>query len=514
MRSEERESMPALPAAPAAAGRPSPPAGSVLIPAAGSARRMRGEDKLLRRIGGTAQIRRIALGALATGWPVIVTLPAGDHARRAALAGLEVTLLEVADHAEGMAASLRHGAGAARGRALMVVPADMPDLTGEDLAKLCRKHGDMPQAILRATSLGQPGHPVLFPADLVAGIEQLSGDTGAFPLLSRHADRVAPVPLPGERAVRDLDTPADWAAWEAASRQDRGFRPGAGIVPDPLADLLRKPGDAVIAVITGVDGPSRRNPGTLMCLFPDGTASGNLTNGCIEADLALHAQAVLRSGRPLRLRYGKGSPFFDIRLPCGGGLDIGLFPLRDRTAVEDAAFVLQGRAAVWLALAPDGTMRLAPAGPGGWTGGTFVLPLVPEPQAMIFGDGLEAETLARLFHAAGFPHMLVTDGGPEALCLADPRTAIVTLYHDHEKELDILAQALRGPAFYVGAQGSRRVNDARMLRLRDAGLSGTQIARLHAPVGAIPSTRDPRSLAVSVLAEVVSASLRLAAPLP
>jgi xanthine dehydrogenase accessory factor len=471
--------MPALPAALTAAG-------SVLIPAAGGARRMLGEDKLLRRIDGIAQIRRIALNALATGWPVIVTLPEGNRARRAALAGLEVTLLEVADHAEGMAASLRRGAGAARGGALMVVPADMPDLTGEDLARLCRRHGDMPQAILRATSLGRPGHPVLFPSDLVAGIGQLSGDTGASPLLARHADRVTRVPLPGERALRDLDTPADWAAWETARGQEQGFQPGTGIVPDPLADLLDRTGEAVIAIITGVEGPSYRNPGTLMCLFPDGTASGSLTNGCIEADLALHAQTALRSGRPLRLRYGIGSPFFDIRLPCGGGLDICLFPLRDRTAVADAAFVLQGRAAVGLAFAPDGTMRLAPAGPSGWSGGTFVLTLVPQPQAMIFGDGLEAQALARLFHAAGFRHLLAANGGHGALCLADPWTAIVTLYHDHEKELDILAQALRGPAFYVGAQGSRRVQEARAMRLRDAGLHEAEIARSAKPCGLGP----------------------------
>lgn len=515
-----------------AASQPQSPAGSILIPAAGSARRMQGDDKLLRRIGGIAQIRRIALSALATGWPVIVTLRKGDHTRREALARLDLTLLEVADHDEGMAASLRQGARVAQGGALMIVPADMPELNGEDLARLCRRHEDMPRAILRATSLGQTGHPVLFPADLLVEIEQLSGDVGASPVLARHADLVIEIPLPATRATRDLDTPADWAAWEAARPHDHGFRPGADIVPDPLAELLRKAGDAAIAVITGVEGPSYRDVGTLMCLFVDGTSSGNLTNGCIEADLALHAQTALRSGRPLHLRYGKGSRFFDIRLPCGGGLDIALFPVRDRTVVRDAAFVRQGRAPIGLAFAPDGAIGLVPARPPGWVGDTFVLTLAPDPQAMIFGDGLEAQTLARLFQAAGFPHLLVaTDGydagngsganaAPDpaairqALCLADPWTAIVTLYHDHEKEIDILAQALRGPAFYVGAQGSRRVKDERAIRLRDAGLTESGIGRLHAPVGLIPSTRDPRSLAVSVLAEVVSASLRVAVPLP
>lgn len=489
-------------------------AGTILIPAAGSARRMQGEDKLLRPVGGFTQIRRIALNALATGWPVIVTLPAGDLARRAALAGLDVTLLEVADPAEGMAASLRRGAVAARGGALMVVPADMPELAGEDLARLCRRHPDMPQAILRATAAGRPGHPVLFPADLLDEIGQLSGDTGAASVLSRHAARAVAVPMPGERAVRDLDTPAEWAAWEAAPRPD-AFHPGAGILPDPLADLLRHTGEAVLAVITGVDGPSWRNPGTMMCLFADGTASGNLTNGCIEADLVLHAKAVLRSGQPMRLRYGRGSPFFDIRLPCGGGLDVLLLPVRDRAAVADALFLRQGRTAIGLALAPDGALRLVPARPTGWAGDSFVVTLAPDPQAMIFGDGAEAQALARLFHAAGFAHLLVTDGpgaADDALALADPWTAIVTLYHDHEKELPILAHALRGPAFYVGAQGSRRVQEARVLHLRGAGLSAAEIARLHAPVGTIPSTRDPRSLAVSILAEVVAASLRLSVP--
>ena len=514
----------------ALANQPPRPALSILIPAAGQSRRMRGDDKLLRRIDGLAQIRRIALSAIATGCPVIVTLPTGDRDRRAALAGLDVTALDVADHAEGMAASLRRGAKAAQGGAMMVVPADMPDLTGEDLTLICRRHGAAPRAILRATSQGQPGHPVLFPADLLGEIERLSGDIGASPVLAHHADRIIAVPLPATRAARDLDTPADWAAWEAARRNVQAFRPGADIVPDPLAELLRKADDAVIAVITGVEGPSYRSVGTLMCLFADGTLSGNLTNGCIEADLALHAQTALRSGRPLHLRYGKGSPFFDIRLPCGGGLDIALFPVCDKTMVRDAAYVVQGRAPIGLAFAPDGAIGLVPARPTGWAGDTFVLTSTPVPQAIIFGDGLEAQTVVRLFQAAGFPHMLcATDGhgaGREsgadaasapsairqALCLADPWTAIVTLYHDHEKELGILAQALRGPAFYVGAQGSRRVKDERAIRLRDAGLSDADIDRLHAPVGLIPSTRDLRSLAVSVLAEVVSASLRLAVP--
>lgn len=517
---------------------PPAPAISILIPAAGQSRRMEGDDKLLRRIDGLAQIRRIALAALATGYPVNVTLPEGDRDRRAALAGLDLTILDVADHAEGMAASLRRGAVAARGGAMMVVPADKPDLGGEDLARICRQHRAVPRAILRATSRGQPGHPVLFPADLLAGIEALAGDAGAASIIRRHADRLIGVPLPCTRATLDLDTAGEWAAWEAGRGRPPVFQPGAAIVDDALSDLLHRDDAAVIAVITGVDGPSFRDMGTLMCLFADGTSSGNLTNGCVEADLAHHAQTVLRSGLPLQLRYGRGSPFFDIRLPCGGGLDISLFPVRDRASLVDAAHVLRGRAPIALAFHPDGAIRLVPAQATGWRGKVFVLARIPEPQVMIFGDGAEARTVARLFHAAGFAQLLVPGGaqtagnhgsagfqpgevtasdlaGPSgALLLADPWTAIITLFHDHDREVDILADALRGPAFHVGAQGSRRVADQRRARLREAGLADAEIDRLQAPVGLIPSARDPQSLAVSVLAGVVAASRSTTVPAP
>lgn len=511
---------------------------AILVLAAGRSARMRGSDKLLRPVDGMPQLRRIALAAMATGGPVLVALPPDPGARLAALAGLDVTPVAVADAGQGLSASLRAGAarvqgrmqGQIQGRALMVVPADMPDLTAEDLARLCRAHRDAPDALLRAESAGRPGHPVLFPADLLPAFAHLTGDTGARDLVAAHCDRLHPVPLPAPHAELDLDTPEDWAAWEAG-------RPAAGqplfaaarIVPDPLGDLVTRPGPAVMAVITGVEGTSYREPGTLMAFFADSPPSGSLTNGCIEADLALHARQVMDSGRPCHLRYGDGSPFFDIRLPCGGGIDIGLFPVADRQVLADARHVLDSRAPVAIAFAPDGTSRLRPATATGWQGDAFILTLVPATRAIIFGDGLEAETLMRLLFAAGLPTLLVSAGedadtraplpgcrllpgaaeAQRAQLLADPWTAIVTLYHDHDQETGILATALRGPAFFVGAQGSKRVAIRRQEALRLAGLAEADLARLQAPVGLIRSTRDPQSLAVSILAAIVAARLDL-----
>jgi CTP:molybdopterin cytidylyltransferase MocA len=189
----------------------------VLIPAAGSSARMRGGDKLLEPVGGVALLRRQAMMASALA-PVLVTLPPDRPARAAALKGTGVLTRILPDAAEGMAASLRAGARAAGGRALMVLPADMPEIDATDLATLIAESSARPDAILRGTAAdGTPGHPVVFPPDLLPELATLHGDEGARAVLRRHAPRIHPVPLPGQHALTDLDTPEDWAAWRAAN---------------------------------------------------------------------------------------------------------------------------------------------------------------------------------------------------------------------------------------------------------------------------------------------------------
>jgi len=67
-----------------------------------------------------------------------------------------------------------------------------------------------------------------------------------------------------------------------------------------------------------------------MAVFGDNRRVGSLSSGCIEADISVQAMTALRAGAPRMLRYGRGSPFIDIQLPCGGGLDILLLPNPDR----------------------------------------------------------------------------------------------------------------------------------------------------------------------------------------
>lgn len=190
---------------------------AILLPAAGESRRMRGRDKLLEQVDGVALLRRSVMRALATAASVLVTLPKASP-RRNALDGLDLTILEI-DATEGMAASLRAGgAWAAQlgAKALMVALPDMPEITTQDMLALFAAQSKSPGTPLRATTEdGQPGHPVILPQPVFADMAALQGDAGARAILKDHPPRLHP--LPGQRALTDLDTPEAWAAWRGGA---------------------------------------------------------------------------------------------------------------------------------------------------------------------------------------------------------------------------------------------------------------------------------------------------------
>lgn len=187
---------------------------AILMLAAGAGRRMRGSDKLLEDVRGLPLLRDRALACIGSGiGPLLVTLPPEAAERRAALTGLALRIVEVPDAARGMGASLAAGAAAVPGTAagVLVLPADMPDLTAADLRAVAAAYGGW-RPVRGAAQDGTPGHPVLFPATSLPALAALSGDRGARDL----AAGAEPVPLPARHALTDLDTPEDWAAWRAA----------------------------------------------------------------------------------------------------------------------------------------------------------------------------------------------------------------------------------------------------------------------------------------------------------
>ena len=192
-----------------------PPQILILIPAAGAGRRMRGGDKHLEPVAGVPVLRRLALAAATVG-PVIVTYPPDHPGRAVVVAGTGADAVLVRDAAEGMAASLRAGAEAARDRGaagLMILPGDMPEIGAAEIAALAAAFDAAPVRVVRGAAGPRAGHPVILPARLFAALAQLSGDTGARDLIA--AEPAVLVPLPGLAALTDLDTPEAWADWRA-----------------------------------------------------------------------------------------------------------------------------------------------------------------------------------------------------------------------------------------------------------------------------------------------------------
>lgn len=292
---------------------------------------------------------------------------------------------------------------------------------------------------------------------------------------------------------------------------------------DPWELARAHPEEAVLAVLTDTHGPSYRDPGAALAILPDGSFAGAITSGCIEADLFARAREVRATGRPQSLRYGEGSQFFDLRLPCGGAVEITLFPLRDPDCLGALSVARQDRRAVSLTLGPDYRLSLGPwrrtgNGPDG-----FTLGFRPPVRFLIFGTGPEATVFTDLVRSLNMDHLLCSrdaatlrvaaglgcqirhmDGrGTSHNIEIDSRTAAVLFFHDHDHELDILRSLVSTSAFYIGALGSRRTQATRLDRLRNLAVSKSALERIRGPIGLIPSSRDPRSLAVSVLAEVM-----------
>lgn len=284
-----------------------------------------------------------------------------------------------------------------------------------------------------------------------------------------------------------------------------------------------------LATLYAVGDGGPRPPGSQMVFTPD-TASGFLSGGCIEADIALHASGVIEDGEPRHLVYGQGSPWRDIQLLCGTRLDI----LVERVTPDDAALAAlltatdARRPAVWVT---DGQARFveevgsAPTARRQNHAASFELRRLydPVPRLLVFGSDPIALATASLGAQAGFETTLVRPKGPSgppplagfaysraspeaALCEISPDawTAIAVATHDWEIDHEALLAALPSAASYVGVVGARRRIPERVARLRAAGVDDAALARLRAPIGLDLGGKTPWEIAVSVIAEIIA----------
>jgi len=194
----------------------------ILILAAGKSSRMRGEDKLTQKIDGVEQIKRIAHSACETGSLVAITLPDVAHPRASYLLDLDLKIISVPEAHLGMGRSI--AAGISRLASLdldgvMIVPADMPEITQNDLATVIKAFLNAPNSIIQAcTAQDKPGHPVIFPKSTFHDLQILSGDRGAQAVIQANLHLRQLIKLPHLNATTDLDTPEDWKEWRSDTK--------------------------------------------------------------------------------------------------------------------------------------------------------------------------------------------------------------------------------------------------------------------------------------------------------
>jgi xanthine dehydrogenase accessory factor len=282
--------------------------------------------------------------------------------------------------------------------------------------------------------------------------------------------------------------------------------------------------ETVLVTLVAIEGGSARAVGAQMAVSADGRRAGSFSGGCIEDAVAAEALDTLSDGWGRVVRFGVGSPYIDVRLPCGGGIDL-LFTPRPRADVIHAALEnLEQRKAISLALYCDSIELLPEAVSRAWDGESLHHHYHPEMRIHALGQGEDLTAFAHLGVCFGadvhaltpdratleilerkkIPSTLLASRKTLPVLQSDPWSAIVFLFHGRDWEEFLLPQALLLPSFYIGAIGSRRTHAARLAMLKEAGVSHEKISSIRGHIGLIPATREPATLALSILGELVA----------
>ena len=184
-----------------------------LVLAAGRSSRMAPRNKLLETVGGEPMVRHVAAVAIASGTqPVIVVTGHEAAAVTGALRGLAITIVANPDYADGLSTSLRAGL-----RALpqgidgaLILLGDMPEVESSVLTALMAAFTS-PAAICVPARHGRRGNPVLWGSVYFAEMMQLTGDSGAKPLMARHETHLIEVEIATGSIFEDVDAPEDLA---------------------------------------------------------------------------------------------------------------------------------------------------------------------------------------------------------------------------------------------------------------------------------------------------------------
>ncbi|OGA41449.1 MAG: hypothetical protein A3G24_06205 [Betaproteobacteria bacterium RIFCSPLOWO2_12_FULL_62_13] len=286
----------------------------------------------------------------------------------------------------------------------------------------------------------------------------------------------------------------------------------------------------VMATVVHTWGSSPRPIGALTAIRDDGIVAGSVSGGCIEDDMILQVrEGKLVGDKPATTKYGvTAEEAKRFGLPCGGTLELVLEPLTRASGLDELLARIERRELVMRTL--DMESGRVTIGPANWPdqlsfdGKTLVTVHGPRWRLLIIGAGQLSKYLAQMAQALDYqvtvcdPREEYADtwdvtgtelrrGMPDDIVTEmnlDGHSAVVTLTHDPKLDDLALLEALKSPAFYVGAIGSRKNNDARRKRLAEFDVSQEEIARLHGPVGLKLGSKTPPEIAVAILAEMTA----------
>lgn len=302
------------------------------------------------------------------------------------------------------------------------------------------------------------------------------------------------------------------------------------------AGWLEEGAAVTLVTVARTWGSAPRRPGALMAINADGRFAGSVSGGCVEDDLV---QRVLRGEftrqPPQRVEYGINTAATRrVGLPCGGRLELVVEYLDSAKPVRELLeSMIAGHPLKRRVYFDTGEASLHPAS----TDDDFTIDEAsmvkvfgPRWRLLIIGAGELARRVAQLaltldyavtlndsrpeyasgWEVAGTEFSTAPSGEYLDQFAPDRHSVVLALAHAPALEDEALARALKTDAFYVGALGSQKNQRARIGRLRRTGLTETQLARLHGPVGLDIGSHTPAEIAIAIMAALVQARNRQA----
>lgn len=313
-----------------------------------------------------------------------------------------------------------------------------------------------------------------------------------------------------------------------------------------MLKALARGESCVLCSIFATSGSSPRGAGAKMAVFADGTTLGTVGGGAVELHSTQRALEAIRTGGSALKSYDlRPNDVADIGMICGGRVTV-YFQLFSPQQEADIAVLrrwcelLDQDIDLWLLLALDServrefrvlTRSEIPqeqkklfTSRAVWDGELYVEPLARAGKACIFGGGHVGRALAPVLANVGFRVVVFDDR--EALAKKEnypaadevvygdfraiydkvtltPNDYAVIMTPGHQADYEILAQALRSEATYIGCIGSQGKVAKTRARLLEAGFDEADIARIHSPIGLPILAETPEEIAISIAAEMI-----------